>query len=124
MLNQVLLVINFQLTSPSPPQSTTTTPPSTSFQIKIEKWEKKLNQILQRSTPPSFPPAPVFALTQTQSLPKISTLAPFNKTPKDVSSTINHIHQYAVILIGQYPDMHLGDLVHRVLIFLQHSSTI
>ncbi|KAF8660462.1 hypothetical protein AX16_001624, partial [Volvariella volvacea WC 439] len=124
MLNQVLMVVNNQLANPSPPQPTITTAPPDSFQVKMEEWEKKLDQILQGSAPPPPPPPTTNnPSTTTPSAPKIPAPAPFNGMSEDVSPAINRIRQYASILIGQYPDMRLGDLVHRVLILLQHSST-
>ncbi|KAF8643527.1 hypothetical protein AX16_008989 [Volvariella volvacea WC 439] len=87
----------------------------------MEEWEKKLNQILQGSIPP--PPPPIPAPVAPSSAPKIPAPAPYNGTSEDISPAINHIHQYAAILIGQYSNMRLGDLVHRVLILLQHSLT-
>ncbi|KAF8642429.1 hypothetical protein AX16_009505 [Volvariella volvacea WC 439] len=125
MLNQVLVVINSQLTSSSmqlAPTTPTTTPDS--FQVKMEEWERKLNQILQGLVqPPPPPPVSSNPTVTTPSAPKIPAPAPFNNTSKDVFPAINYIQQYMAILIGQYPDMHLGDLVHQVLILLQHSST-
>ncbi|KAF8639611.1 hypothetical protein AX16_010263 [Volvariella volvacea WC 439] len=124
MLNQVLVVVNSQLSNPTSSQQVTTAVPPDSFQVKMEEWEKKLDQILHGSAPPPPPPPPTTnPAVPTPSAPKIPAPAPFNSTSKDVSPAINRIHQYAAILIGQYPDMRLGDLVHRVLILLQHSST-
>ncbi|KAF8642663.1 hypothetical protein AX16_009450 [Volvariella volvacea WC 439] len=123
MLNQVLVVMNSQLANPIPLQPTTTTIPPDSFQVKLEEWEKKLDQILQGSTPPPPPPTTTNPITSTPSTPKIPAPTPFNGISEDVSPAINRIRQYVAILIGQYPDMRLGDLVHRVLILLQHLST-
>ncbi|KAF8636815.1 hypothetical protein AX16_010950 [Volvariella volvacea WC 439] len=75
----------------------------------MEEWEKKLDQILQGSVPPPPPPTTITnPVASTPSAPKIPALAPFNGTSEDVSPAINRIHQYASILIGQYPDMRLG----------------
>ncbi|KAF8638989.1 hypothetical protein AX16_010404 [Volvariella volvacea WC 439] len=117
MLNQVLIAVNLQLVNPPFFQQPTK---SDDLQVKMKEWKKKLDQILQGSAPPS-PPAP--ALAPISSAPKIPAPTPYNGTAEDVSSAINCIHQYAAILIGQYPDMCLGDLVHRVLILLQHFLT-
>ncbi|KAF8643371.1 hypothetical protein AX16_009057 [Volvariella volvacea WC 439] len=118
MLNQVLIAVNSQLVNP--PFFQQPTKPD-DLQIKMEEWEKKLDQILQGSAPPPPPPAP--APVPIPSALKIPAPAPYNGTAEDVSLAVNCICQYAAILIGQYPDMRLGDLVHQVLILLQHSST-
>ncbi|KAF8643047.1 hypothetical protein AX16_009234 [Volvariella volvacea WC 439] len=84
-------------------------------QVKMEEWEKKLDQILQGSAPPPPPPVPAPVPTQPSipPAPKIPAPAPFNGTSKNVSPAINCIQQYAAILIGQYPNIRLGDLIDK-----------
>ncbi|KAF8648448.1 hypothetical protein AX16_006275 [Volvariella volvacea WC 439] len=67
MLNQVLMAVNSQLVNPTPfPQPTN----PDALQVKMEEWEKKLDQILQESAPPP-PPPPTTTTTINPSTPKI-----------------------------------------------------
>ncbi|KAF8643312.1 hypothetical protein AX16_009105 [Volvariella volvacea WC 439] len=94
MLNQVLTVVNAQLSNLTPSQPTTTVAPPDSFQVKMEEWEKKLDQILQGSVPsPPPPPTTTNPITFTSSAPKIPASAPFNGMSEDHSSTTQWVDE-------------------------------